>query len=155
MRIHNSWRKTTIYQSFKILPKSDQRKVFATLILQISFGLLDLLGIAAIGLLGALAINGVESRKPGNRVNGLLQTLGIENYSLQIQVTILGCIAAALLIAKTLFSIYFMRKTLFFLSRKAASISADLISRLFSRSLLTLQAKSMNEMVYGVTNGVN
>lgn len=155
MRIHNSWRKTTIYQSFKILTKSDQRKVFATLILQISFGLLDLLGIAAIGLLGALAINRVESRKPGNRVNGLLQTLGIENYSLQIQVTILGCIAAALLIAKTLFSIYFMRKTLFFLSRKAASISADLISRLFSRSLLTLQAKSMNEMVYGVTNGVN
>ncbi len=115
---------------------------------------MDLLGVAIIGILGALAISGVQSSKPGNRVNFVLSSLHIENQSLQMQGAILGGTAALVLIARTAFSITFTRRTLFFLSRRGALISSDLISRLLSKSLLTIQERSTQEMLYAVTHGV-
>jgi ABC-type multidrug transport system fused ATPase/permease subunit len=152
--MRDKWQLTTIGRSARILPPKDQRKILAVVVLQISFGLLDLLGVAVIGVLGALAINGVGSREPGNRVAAGLEFLHINNYSLQTQATILGLVAAGLLICKTCFSIFFTRRILFFLSRKGAELSSNLISKLFSQSLLTVQARSMNEIMYSVTSGV-
>ena len=154
-RIRVLWDSSTIGRSSKVLSRVDRLKVLAVIALQIVFGLLDLLGVAIIGMIGALAITGVQSRQPGNRVSEVVNFLNLDTYSLQNQVAILGVAATLLLIGKTLFSIYFMRKTLFFLSRRGAAISGILVSKLFSKSLLTVQTKSMNEMMYAVTSGVN
>jgi ABC-type multidrug transport system fused ATPase/permease subunit len=123
-------------------------------IIQIVSGLMDLLGVAIIGVLGALTISGVQSSQPGNRVNSVLVFLHLQNQSLQMQATILGGTAALVLIARTAFSIIFTRRTLFFLSRRGALISSDLISRLLSKSLLTIQERSTVETLYAVTHGV-
>ena len=113
------------------------------------------MGVALIGVIGALAITGVQSREPGNRVSGVLEFLHLDSQPLQTQVAILGISAAVLLIGKTIFSVIFTRRTLFFLSRRGAKLSGTLVSKLFSQSLLTVQSKSMNEMMYSVTGGVN
>jgi len=154
-QIREYFRNTTIGQSARLLSRKDRRKVIAIVILQMSFGILDLLGVAVIGMLGALAISGVGSREPGNRVSAVLTFFNLENFSLQNQALILGIAASTLLIGKTVFSIIFMRRTIFFLSRRAAVISSDLVSKLFSRSLLTIQSKSMYETMYAVTGGVS
>lgn len=154
-RIMNKLNSNTIARSAKVLSVSDRRKIIAVIFLQISFGFLDLIGVAVIGVIGALAITGVQAREPGNRVSSLLEFLQLDGYQLQTQVAILGSIAALLLIGKTIFSIIFTKRTLFFLSRRGAVISGNLISKLFSQSLLAVQAKSMNEMMYSVTSGVN
>ena len=153
-RLREKWRKTTIGRSAKVLSRNDQRKILLVIILQISFGFLDLLGVGVIGIIGALAISGVGSQESGNRVNSVLDFLHLGNQPFQVQVAILGFAAASLLIGKTIFSIVFTRRTTFFLSRRGAKLSATLISKLFSQSLLTIQAKSMNEMMYSVTAGV-
>ena len=152
--LRDKWRKTTIGRSAKVLSRNDQRKILLVIILQISFGFLDLLGVGVVGIIGALAISGVGSQNSGNRVNSVLDFLHLGNQSFQVQVAILGFAAASLLIGKTIFSIIFTRRTTFFLSRRGAKLSATLISKLFSQSLLTIQAKSMNEMMYSVTAGV-
>jgi len=149
------WKRSTIGRSSRVLSRTDRHKVLAVVFLQISFGLLDLLGVALIGVIGALAITGVQARKPGNRVSDVLHFLHLDGLPLQIQVAIIGVSAAVLLIAKTIFSVIFTRRTLFFLSRRGAKLSGTLVSRLFSQSLLTVQSKSMNEMMYSVTGGVN
>jgi ATP-binding cassette, subfamily B, bacterial PglK len=154
-RIMNKLKSNTIARSAKVLSVSDRRKIIAVIFLQISFGFLDLIGVAVIGVIGALAITGVQAREPGNRVSSLLEFLQLDGYQLQTQVATLGSIAALLLIGKTIFSIIFTKRTLFFLSRRGAVISGNLISKLFSQSLLAVQAKSMNEMMYSVTSGVN
>ena len=51
-------------------------------------------------------------------------------------------------------SIFFTRRILFFLSRRGAKISADLISRLLSQPLLVVQSRTTQETVYSVTTGV-
>jgi hypothetical protein len=50
---------------------------------------MDLAGIALAGVLGGLAISGVASRQPGNRVQGVLNSLQLEQFTLQQQALIL------------------------------------------------------------------
>ena len=122
---------------------------------QIFLGFLDLVGIALVGLLGGLAISGVGSRQPGNRVKAALEFLHLDSFSLQQQTAVLGAAAAIILVGKTLVSVYFVRKIAFFLSRRGAVISSRLISRVLSQSLIELQSKSMHQTIYAVTSGVN
>ena len=139
----------------RILSSSERKKVIAVVLIQISFGLLDLAGVALVGILGALAVTGVQAKGPGDRVSTALQFLGIQDSTLQYQATIIGLLAASLLIAKTLFSVIFMRKTIFFLSRRSAAISANLTARVLAQSLARIQSKSMQQTLYTVTAGVD
>lgn len=148
------FKSTIIGRSLRILSSSDRKKIIAVIAIQISFGLLDLVGVALVGILGALAITGVQSKGPGNRVSTVLQILNLENHSLQSQATIIGLIAAVLLITKTVFSVIFVRKTVIFLSRRSASISANLISRVLAQPLIQVQSRSMQQTLYTVTSGV-
>jgi len=144
-----------IVRSARILSKLDQRKVFAVLAIQIMFGFLDLAGVALIGVIGGLAITGVQGIAPGNRIYTVLSFFQIENLQLQTQATILGISAAVLLIAKTFLSVIFVRKTVFFLSRRSAAISTNLISKVLQQPLIQVQTRSMQETLFAVTSGVN
>jgi ABC-type multidrug transport system fused ATPase/permease subunit len=147
-------RKSSLARAINILSRSDQRKVLIVIVLQILMGGLDLLGVLAIGLLGALSVTGLQSRNPGNQVTEALEFLHIQEASFQEQVIVLGISAVVLLVGRTVLSIFFTRRTLFFLSRRGAKISADLISRLLSQSLLVVQSRTTQETVYAVTTGV-
>lgn len=117
-------------------------------------GGLDLLGVIAVGLLGALSVTGLQSNNPGSRVISALKFLHIQSATFQQQALILGLSAVVLLVGRTILSIFFTRRILFFLSRRGAKISADLISRLLSQPLLVVQSRTTQETVYAVTIGV-
>ena len=146
---------TTIARSLQVLSRKDKLKVGFVVILQIGLGLLDLAGVAIVGILGALAVSGVASRAPGNRVYSVLDFLNLETLTLQQQATLLGLAAALLLVGKTIISIIFTRKIIFFLSRRGAVISTNLLSRLLAQPLQNLQQRSMQQNLYAVTSGVN
>ncbi len=141
-------------RAIKVLSRADRVKIFAVTVLQIFMGALDLLGVIAIGLLGALSVAGLQSSDPGNRVNSALEFLHIQNITFQKQAFILGIIAVVLLVGRTILSILFTRRTVFFLSRRGAKISAELISRLLSQPLLMVQSRTTQETVFAVTTGV-
>jgi len=147
--------RTTIARSLQILSRRDKLKVGFVVILQIGLGLLDLAGVAIVGILGALAVSGVASRAPGSRVYSVLDFLNLETLTLQQQATALGLAAAFLLVGKTIVSIIFTRKIIFFLSRRGAVISTNLLSRLLAQPLQNLQQRSMQLNLYAVTAGVN
>ena len=105
-----------------VLSRNDQKKVIAVMVLQAGIGALDLLGVVAIGLLGALSVTGLQSRNPGDRVSTVLNFLHIANSSFQIQATLLGVGALILLVGRTIVSIFFTRRILFFFSRRGAKI---------------------------------
>jgi len=142
-------------KSMSILSKSDRKKILAVVVLQVFLSALDLLGVLAIGLLGALSVSGVQSREPGLQLDSTLRFLTISEFSFQTQVAILAVGALLLLVGRTILSIIFTRRILFFFSRRGAKISANLISRLLSQPLLTVQARTTQETLYAVTNGVS
>jgi ABC-type multidrug transport system fused ATPase/permease subunit len=137
-----------------VLSRNDQKKVVMVMLLQAGIGALDLLGVIAIGLLGALSVTGLQSRKPGDRVSTVLDILHIANLSFQIQATLLGVGALFLLVGRTVISILFTRRILFFFSRRGAKISTELMARLLSQPLLTILTRTTQETVYALTSGV-
>lgn len=152
--IRNKWRESIFFEAAHLLDSSDRRKVIWVILLQIAFGFFDLLGVMLIGVIGALAITGVSSGKPGDRVSTFLELVGLQDSPLQVQVASIGLGAAALLISKTLFSIYFSRRVLFFLSRRGAAVSARMVAKLLRQSLITVQSRSLQTSLYAVTHGV-
>jgi ABC-type multidrug transport system fused ATPase/permease subunit len=149
-----NWKSSTLNRSLNALEAKDKRKILVVVVLQSSLGLLDLAGVAAVGLLGALAVTGVQSTKPGNRVGKALELLKIENFTIQKQVAILGLLAAALFIIRTVISIIVSKRALFFLSRRSAKITGTLTSKLLAQPLLKVQEKSNQEILYSLTYGV-
>ncbi len=137
-----------------VLNRKDKVKLVFVSIIQITLSFLDLLGVALIGVLGALAVNGVQSKPAGNRVSSVLNQLNIEGFSFQNQVAILAILAAIILVLKTVANVYLTRKVMFFLSRRGAMISGDLAEKLLNESLLSIQEKSTQDTVYALTGGV-
>jgi ABC-type multidrug transport system fused ATPase/permease subunit len=138
-----------------VLSRNDQKKVIKVMLLQAGIGALDLLGVIAIGLLGALSVTGLQSRKPGDRVSTVLDILHIANLSFQIQATLLGLGALFLLVGRTIVSMFLTRRILFFFSRRGAKISSELVARLLSQPLLTILTRTTQETVYALTSGVS
>jgi ATP-binding cassette, subfamily B, bacterial PglK len=148
--------KSTKYTEItSLFTKNDKRKFVAVVIIQVLLGMLDLLGVAIIGVLGTIAISGIQSTEPSQKIETLLIWLNMQNLTFQSQVMILAIIAATALVARTLLSVYFTRKILFFLSRRGAWISANLISKLLNRNLDQIQQRSLQENLFGVTYGVS
>jgi len=148
------WANSVVGRSTKVLSARDQKKVFGVVLIQISMALLDLIGVAIFGILGALAVSGIKSQQPGDRVSKVINYFGLESFSFQNQAALLALISAIILISRTCLSIFFSRKTLFFLSRRGAYISSALISRLLSQSLTKIQEKTIQQTLYTTTEGV-
>jgi ABC-type multidrug transport system fused ATPase/permease subunit len=146
---------TNLSNALSVLSKEQKTKVLFVAVIQASLSILDLIGVAAIGLVGALSVTGVQSKNPGDRVGQALEILNIQDFSLQTQVAILGVFAAALFILRTILSILLSRKILFFLSRCGAIISGNLVEKLLAQPLSTVQSKSSQETLFSVTSGVN
>jgi len=148
------FRESPLGRSINILSRTDRIKLSIATALQIFMNLLDLLGIIAIGLLGALSVTGLQSSNPGDGVSASLKILHIQNQTFQNQAVILGICAVLLLISRTVLSIVFTRRVLFFLSRRGAKISTEMIARLLSQPLSIIQMRTTQETLYAVTNGV-
>jgi len=157
MKIDSSrtFRKSELWRSTQILARVDRIKLGLVVFLQISFSLLDLAGVAAIGMIGALTIRGVGSQGPGDRVSKVLNFLHLENQTLQKEVAVLAIVATFLFLLRTALSIIFTRKTLKFLSRRGAGLTTRLFSQSLNRPFLQLQSKSQQETLYALTNGIS
>lgn len=151
-----------IGENFKILrraigifSKQDRRRILLITCFQVMFGILDLIGVLTVGLLGTLAISGIQSKTPGGKVQTFLDFLNLNQASFQIQVAILGVVSASVFIIRTILSVVFTRRILFFLSRKSATISANLVQNFFAQNLLQVQSKPSQQVLYAIVSGVN
>jgi len=154
-----SWLKSfmrdkTVGRSLRLLAPKDRRKLGLVVAIQIFLSCLDLFGVALIGVVSALAITGVSGQVTGNRVGAVLEFMHLDAYTFETQVAILGATAGVTLIGRTFLSIFFIRKSLFFLAHKAAVISGDLTSRVLAQPLLQLQKRTSQDTLYALTEGV-
>lgn len=154
LRIISKVKKSILAKSLLILSKRDRFLIYVVVVLQILFALLDLVGVVIIGLIGSLAVSGVSGVKPGNKVYSFLSLLNIESQNIQFQATVLGLIAAVFLSVKSLLTLFFNRKSAYFLSRRGALISRNLVQKLLGQNLLKINERSLMETINIVTNGV-
>lgn len=134
--------------------RTDRYKIILLTVLQVVAGFLDLLGVGLIGVLGALGVSGIQSRQPGNRVNSVLEFLKITELTFQQQALVLAGSATLVLTLRTLISVFLTRKTLNFLSNRAAGITSDLSSKILNSELSFVKSMPSQEILYRLTTGV-
>jgi len=144
-----TWRR-----SVKLLTKRDKTILFGVALVQSGLGFLDLIGVALIGVLGALSISGIQSKSPSSRVAGIINFLHLDQFSLQAQVAFIGSGAALFLISRTLITVFFIRKSTYFLTRKSAVISGQLLKNILSRDLVFIRRRSNQETLYAISFGL-
>lgn len=154
MRLSHNLETSMLKRCISVFNKRDQKRIAFVVLIQIGLGALDLLGVMLIGLIGALAVTGIQSSQPGNRVGAALKILHLQDYTFQEQTAILGIVATLVLIGRTMFSVYFTRKVLFFIGRRSAVISGNLVERLLQQSSLGINSRTIQESIYSVTTGV-
>ena len=147
-------RLSVIGRSMLLLDKKDRTKIFAVAVIQIFLGFLDLVSVIIIGLLGALSISGVKSQEPTEGAQRALEFLNLSDKTFQYQFAILGIIAAGFLIIKTILSMVLIKKTLYFLAHKAATMSSEFFSRMINQDLIQLQLKTNQEKLFSMTEGI-
>lgn len=149
------FKRSTLGRSLQLLARPARIKLVVVSLLQVCVSILDLAGVALIGILGALTVTGVQSRQPGNKVKAILDFFGVGNLSLQNQAAVLGGIAVVLFVSRTLLTILFTRRTIYFLSRQGALLGSDLARKILTKPITYLQTKSSQDFVYLTTVGAN
>jgi ABC-type multidrug transport system fused ATPase/permease subunit len=139
---------------FKVLQKRDRIKLCFIAVLQALLSFLDLFAIFTFGLLGLLLIQGANSSGNSGVSDIIFKVLPLDGKELKIQFLILGVVTSFLFLLKTIFASILSRKILYFLNRRGAEISADMISKLLAGSLNDIQKLTSQEIIYSLTRGV-
>jgi ABC-type multidrug transport system fused ATPase/permease subunit len=147
--------RVSIKRTINLLKKKDKTKLIYLIFVQVSLNFLDLIGVALVGLIGALSVNGVASKTPGTRIERILRFLGIANIDLQKQVAILAISTTVVLVLKTILSVYFTKRSLYFLSARASEVSINLLSKILSQSLVEMQRWSSQDILYVIGSGIS
>lgn len=147
-------RKSIVIKSLYLLSPGDRSRLIIVVALQFLSTLLDLIGVALVGVLGAVVVAGLGSGTLGDRVLFVVNLLHIQNLSLQMQSAVLGLIVALALVARTIATVLIARRSLFFLSRKSASLSTTLLRRLLSESYLKIKSSTSQSTIFSLTYGV-
>lgn len=148
-------RQSQFKRALNLLSKKDKNRLIYISVFQTLLGVLDLLGVIAIGLVVSLSIGNSGTTTQSSNLMGILEVLKLSNLGYPSQVAILTLSAASLLVGKTILSVIFTRKVLYFLSTRGSKISADLVARLLNQEFLQLHAKSSHETMHAVTAGVS
>jgi len=146
--------KVKISEALGVLSKRDKRKLLLVSLIQTMLATLDLIGVFAIGLLGALSISGIQSKQPNQQILNALTFLRIENWTFEQQTFLLAVSSIVLLVGRTILSIIFTRRILRFMSRRGALLSSHLVSKFLSQPLLIVQKWSTQQALFAVTRGV-
>ena len=141
-------------KAFSLLSAKDRRRLIQIMIAQALLSFLDLIGVGLIGAVGALTINGVQSKRPSGFLAEVTDFIGISDLALQNQVAILGLASVVALLSKTALSIFFTQKILHFLSSRGAVLSTKMIKLLFSQPITSINQRSSQDTLFTLTQGV-
>lgn len=144
-----------LVKCFQLLKTEDRKRIVLVTLIQIIFGLLDLLGVAVIGIVSALIVRGLNAQGPGDRVGKILEMTGLDQFSSHQQVVILGISAVLILSSKTIFSVVLLRKTLYYLSRRGSQITTELFAKLLNKPLIFINSEPLQKRLFSITTGVS
>jgi ABC-type multidrug transport system fused ATPase/permease subunit len=145
----------TVRAALGLLDRRDRRLLGLSVLLQMVTSVLDLIGVMLIGLVGALAVSTVGGQPPPKRVMSIINGLGFGGMSDNARIALFACVAAVLLLAKSLISPVIASRALNFLASREAVISGRLTRELLSRPLIFVQKRSSQETAGALLQGVN
>ena len=145
---------SAVRRAIRLLPPGGRKLLVLAASVQLSLGLLDLLGIALVGLLGAVAVSGIGTGGLPTQVTALLANFGLEGLTISRLSVIVAVVAVLILVLKTVLSALMTRRITRFLANRQAEVSASLARRFLRRPLADVQLWTTPEAIYALGTGV-
>jgi ABC-type multidrug transport system fused ATPase/permease subunit len=147
--------RTAVRRSVALLEPPQRRRLVLAAGVQVTLNLLDLVGIALIGLVAAVAASGVGAKSP---LPGWAQTVldwfGLGDLTVSQVSVVIALTAVFVLVLKTVLQALMTRRISRFLANRQAEVSASLARRFLSRPLLFVQRWTSSEAIYALGSGV-
>jgi len=144
----------SVRKGISLLPPDKRRLLFLATGVQVSLGVLDLIGIALVGLVAAIAVSGLGVSSIPSWAQSLLDSVGLGGLTVS-QLSVIVALAAVLtLVMKTVLSALMARRITRFLANRQADVSARLAREFLSRPLLDVQRWTTPEAMYALGSGV-
>jgi len=144
-----------ILKAIAFTSRSDRKKLILITILTFLISLLDLAAVALAGVIGALAVRGIQEQNSGDRVRTLMESISLDQFELKTQILIISAIALCLLILRSFLSYFFSRKIFVYMSGSANKVTKELLERLLDCEVTMVQKRSVQENLYAITIGAN
>jgi len=143
-----------VRKCFRLISRKEIFKIKLVALAQLILSFVDLLSVAALGLVGSLTVYGIQSKGAEGNALTILQFLKLDSVSFQKQVSVIGGVAALMLVFRTAISSVIQLKTVRFLSLRSAAITTRLISKMLNKTLSDINRRSSQENLFAVTTGV-
>ncbi len=144
-----------VRSSLSLLPRPQRVRLAGATGFQMSLSLLDLLGVALIGTVAAIAASGVGAQYavPGP-IQSVLRALGLGGLTVSQLTVVFALLAVGVLVFKTFLQALVSRRIFRFLAFRQAEVSADLARQFLQRPLLFVQRWTTSEAIYALGSGV-
>ena len=133
--------------------KRERRRLFLLILTQVLVNFIDLIGIGLLGLVGAITVAGIQSQSTSPAILTMLNMIGLENKSFQMQVSVLAIVATSLLISRTIISLYLSRRTFLYFARKSIVFSESILQDTFQKGFERSRSISTQGFIYSTTSG--
>jgi ABC-type multidrug transport system fused ATPase/permease subunit len=143
-----------VRKAVQLLPPAKRRLLFLASAIQISLGILDLIGIALIGLVAAIAVSGIGTTTVPDWLQNFLSTFGLGDLTISQLSVIVALAAVTILVLKTGLSALMSRRIIRFLANRQADVSVRLAREFLSRPLAVVQRWTTPEAMYALGSGV-
>ena len=108
----------SIRKSISMMPREKRRLLRIATALQVSLGILDLIGIALIGLVAAIAVSGIGTAGLPDWLQSTLDTIGLGSLTVSQLSVIVALTAVFVLIAKSVLSALMTQRIMRFLANQ-------------------------------------
>lgn len=143
----------SIRKAIRLLNPGKRRLLYLAAAIQISLGILDLIGILLVGLLAAVAVSGIGVNELPDWIISSFDSIGLGNLTVSQLSVLIALVAVLTLVFKTLLSALMARKITHFLANRQADLSVSLASDFLSRPLSQVQRWTTSEAIYALGAG--
>ena len=147
----------SIREALQLLPADGRRKLILLVLANMATAVFDLLGVLLVGLLTWTLVAYVGAQESGNSTSfSLLGSAYDLDWLVSIRgLVVVGLLAAAFLIGKSVLGTYLTRRTLRYLANRQAAATVALSERLLRGPLVEIEKRSTQETAFALLTGVN
>ena len=145
----------SIRKSISLLPKPKRKWLYLSAGVQISLSVLDLVGIALIGLVASVAVSGIGVTSIPDWAQNFIDAMGLGGLTVTQLSAVLAVAAVVILVFKTVASAFLQRWITRFLASQQAEVSTRLARGFLALPLAKVQRWTTSEAIYALGAGVS
>ena len=144
---------STASAALRALAKDEKNKLFRFTTFSSLLAVLDLIGVVVFGLIGTLAIRGIQNIAPSPRMLNILKYLNLENQDFRLVLFYLTLLGSSFLFVKTVLSIYITKRQIVFLNSIGAKISNSILMSTFTQGLSRIKQIPQQDLRFVAQHG--